>query len=297
MVEVFDGTDLRDRMSVRPVLLGALAVDHTRLDLTYPGARGWTLNATTSADLMVFNYAPYRSWYALNSDRSHTLEGSPLTFNVHPSGTAASESDLRHHGECLFVEFRDGLLDDALREASGLEAIDRSLMMLSDRKVTALACTLRDAVITAHRSKPLDTLYVEGVSLALRAALAGAYIPHGKELPKMLGLSMNDPRIGRTIDYIEAHLGEAMTVAEIAAVACLSAGHFSRSFKATTGQPVWAYVQRRRGERAKELLLTTQLPVAEIAYRCGFANQSHLTACFKQQFDVTPAQARRELLS
>ena len=111
----------------------------------------------------------------------------------------------------------------------------------------------------------------------------------------MLGLSMNDPRIGRMIDHIEAHLGEALTVAEIAAVACLGTGHFSLSFKATTGQPVWAYVQRRRCERAKELPLTTQLPVAEIAYRCGFASQSHLTACFKQQFDVTPAQARREL--
>lgn len=102
-----------------------------------------------------------------------------------------------------------------------------------------------------------------------------------------------DPRIVRAINYVEAHYGKPLTKAKLAAVACLSPSHFSRIFKATTGVSVWTYVNRCRCERAKEMLLTTQEPIAEIAYRCGFANQAHLTRCFKEAFDFTPAVVRR----
>lgn len=135
-------------------------------------------------------------------------------------------------------------------------------------------------------------LLVDATTLQLLALLSG-----DQDLSPIGSAPREDTRIARTVDYIEAHLGNALTVAEIASVACLSPGHFSRSFKATTGEPVWAYVQRRRCERSRELLLTTRLPIAEVAYHCGFANQSHLTACFKQQFGLTPGAARREALS
>ena len=101
------------------------------------------------------------------------------------------------------------------------------------------------------------------------------------------------PRIARVLDYIEAHFGESLTVAELAEVACLSPGHFCRMFKASIGDPVWTYVQRRRCERAKEMLLTTRSTLSEIAYACGFAHQGHFNECFKKQFGVTPGQARK----
>ncbi|RMB02007.1 AraC family transcriptional regulator [Eilatimonas milleporae] len=103
-----------------------------------------------------------------------------------------------------------------------------------------------------------------------------------------------DPRIARVLDYIEVHFGEGLTVAELADVACLSPGHFSRLFKASIGDAVWTYVQSRRCERAKEMLLTTQSTLSDIAYACGFAHQGHFTQCFRKQFDVTPGQVRNE---
>lgn len=102
-----------------------------------------------------------------------------------------------------------------------------------------------------------------------------------------------DSRIARVLEYIDTHIGEALNVAQLAEVAFLSAGHFSRRFKAELGISVWAYVTRRRCERAREMLLTTRLPVAEIAYRCGFAHQGHLTRCFGEQFGMTPKDARQ----
>ncbi|MEM1381825.1 MAG: AraC family transcriptional regulator [Pseudomonadota bacterium] len=101
-----------------------------------------------------------------------------------------------------------------------------------------------------------------------------------------------DPRITRALDHIDAHLGENLTVAKLAEIAYLSPGHFSRNFKSVIGTSVWQYVTERRCKRAKELLETTSLPIAEIAFDCGFAHQGHLTRCFKDSFGMTPGSLR-----
>lgn len=102
-------------------------------------------------------------------------------------------------------------------------------------------------------------------------------------------------KIARVRDYIEAHLGQPLSVADLSAVAALSPSHFSRSFKAAMGESVWSYVRRRRCERARDMLQFTSEPVAVIAHRCGFASQAHLTSSFKRAFGATPAAFRRHL--
>lgn len=285
-------TGFIQHVSSQPDIVGGLALDGIRLDLTRPGTRGWECRFELPVDTMLFSFAPYTSRFAVDSDRKSPLAARAMTFNFHPAGTLIAGSDLHHSGECLIVEFGNGLLDEALREAAGVTKLDRSLLVCSNPLISAMAGSLRHVAATVRRGEPVNTLFVEGASLALRAALAWAYRRNetgGRAAPP---LSTDDPRIATTIGYIEAHLGEPLTVADIAAVAGLSPGHFARYFKAATGAPVWAYVQRRRCERAEELLLHTHLPIAEIAYACGFANQSHLTACFKQQFSITPAALR-----
>jgi transcriptional regulator GlxA family with amidase domain len=101
-----------------------------------------------------------------------------------------------------------------------------------------------------------------------------------------------DPRIAAALDHIDAHYGAPLTVAGLAALAGLSPGHFSRSFRAAMGEPVWAYVQRLRCERASDLLRGTDLPLAEIAYRCGFASQAHMTTACRRAFGATPGAIR-----
>ncbi len=105
-------------------------------------------------------------------------------------------------------------------------------------------------------------------------------------------LALLDPRIARVLDYIEENYGKKLTTAELAAVACLSRGHFSRAFKEAMSESVWTYVQRRRCECARDLVRTTRLSLSEIAYRCGFASQSHMTTAFRNIFGTTPGGAR-----
>ena len=107
---------------------------------------------------------------------------------------------------------------------------------------------------------------------------------------------LDDARLRRAIDYVEAHLGEPLSIGELATVASMSAPGFARAFRNATGRPVWAHVQRRRAERARELLLRTDLSIVAIALGCGFSSQSHLTNLFRRRFGTTPARCRREAM-
>ena len=142
----------------------------------------------------------------------------------------------------------------------------------------------------ATEEGPVATLLIDAATLQLLAFLSGdrCLAPTGLARPE-------DRRIARVIDYVEASLGEALSVTSLAEIASLSASHFSRAFKATTGETVWVYVQRRRAERAMELLRATRLPIVEIANRCGFAHQGHFTSAFKRHFGVTPGAFRLQL--
>ncbi|ASP39144.1 AraC family transcriptional regulator [Bacterioplanes sanyensis] len=95
------------------------------------------------------------------------------------------------------------------------------------------------------------------------------------------------------LDYIEHHLDQPLTLAQLASQAQLSEYHFARMFKASFGQPPHQYVTERRLQRASELLRHSQLSLAEIALRCGFSSQSHFNQRFKVFYQVTPAAFRK----
>lgn len=103
------------------------------------------------------------------------------------------------------------------------------------------------------------------------------------------------PRLRRVLDYIEAHLEQDLTLAELAGVACLSPSHFSRAFKLALGTGPHRYTVQRRVERAKELLRHTGNGLAGIAAATGFADQSHFTAAFRREVGVTPGRFRTAL--
>ena len=71
-----------------------------------------------------------------------------------------------------------------------------------------------------------------------------------------------------------------------------SPDHLARRFKVTTGQSLRQYIIACRLQRARELILTSELPIAEIALGVGFTDHSHLTRSFKERFGVTPQSAR-----
>ncbi len=100
-------------------------------------------------------------------------------------------------------------------------------------------------------------------------------------------------RKARVALFIDEHLSRQITSAELADVASMSRFHFTRWFKREFGMSPHRFVACRRGQVAADLIKTTGLPLCEIAYRCGYASQSHMTDSFRKALGLTPGALRR----
>jgi AraC family transcriptional regulator len=100
-------------------------------------------------------------------------------------------------------------------------------------------------------------------------------------------------KLRAVVEYIEEHLAASPTLAQMAAIAHLSAYHFTRQFKAATGLPPHQYVILRRVERAKRLLQGADLSLAEVAAGAGFTDQSKFSHHFKRLVGVSPRHFRK----
>jgi AraC family transcriptional regulator len=99
-------------------------------------------------------------------------------------------------------------------------------------------------------------------------------------------------RLRRVQDYIESNLANPIDLSELASVANLSRFHFSRAFQDTVGETPLAYVNSRRIESAKRLVLQTEEPLSTVASQCGFLSQSHFSRNFKKLTGCTPTAYR-----
>jgi len=144
-------------------------------------------------------------------------------------------------------------------------------------------------------SDPLDRLLLDGLGQALAAHLLRRHAtlpPSAKPCGEQPN-ALSPERLRRVCDYVEAHLDEEVTLQALSDAACLSPYHLSRCFRRSTGTTLHTYVMSRRIEGARKLLADRKLTLAEIAYRCGFASQSHFTAVFKKSLGMTPGRYRR----
>ena len=100
-------------------------------------------------------------------------------------------------------------------------------------------------------------------------------------------------RLARLMDYIRAHLGEAHTLAALAARAAMSVRTLQREFHTATGLAPYGWLIGERIERAKELLETTRWPAHKVAARVGLGSAESLRHHFRRRVGTTPAQYRR----
>ncbi len=114
-------------------------------------------------------------------------------------------------------------------------------------------------------------------------------------LTQLLAARPADARIEAAVAYMQAHAAEPVRVEELAREACMSPYHFQRRFHKEMGAPPHLYLSRYRISQAKQLLATTDLPVAAVAERTGFSTPSHLSDTFRKMTGMTPGEYRRSL--
>ncbi|MEO8371112.1 MAG: AraC family transcriptional regulator [Candidatus Solibacter sp.] len=182
---------------------------------------------------------------------------------------------------------------DAMASEAGVARPDdlrhRPGTSVDDPVVCHLLSSLRPLIA---EPKQANSLFLDHVVLAMTAHMASAYgglkkdagIPRG-------GLASWQER--RAKELMGASLNEKLSLSRLAMECGLSARHFARAFRLSTGMPPHRWLVRLRVERAKELLQTRALSLVDVAMFSGFADQSHFTRVFKAVVGVPPDAWRR----
>ncbi|ARS26860.1 helix-turn-helix domain-containing protein [Sphingomonas sp. KC8] len=100
----------------------------------------------------------------------------------------------------------------------------------------------------------------------------------------------------RLVDDWIAQPGAMPAVSELADACGMSARHFFRMFKASTGMTLSDYAAAMRLDRAKALLATDRLAIKVIAWECGFGTAAAFSAAFRRAVGVTPHEYRRSAI-
>lgn len=141
----------------------------------------------------------------------------------------------------------------------------------------ALAARL---VMELERWEPWSPLVAEAICLELAASVAR--VADDRRPPRWLSIAREMLRDGTP------------SIGEVAAECGVHPVHLARTFRRFFGCSPGAYLRRTRVERAASLLRKPRLSLADIALRCGFADQSHMTHAFRAILGVTPSTLRSD---
>lgn len=101
-----------------------------------------------------------------------------------------------------------------------------------------------------------------------------------------------NPKIAKVCGYINAHIVNELSVAQLAEIACMSESHFMRMFKKEMKMTPAQYIIQRRIQNAQLFLLLRNEPVKNIAASVGFFDASHFVKTFRKITGFTPQEFR-----
>jgi AraC family transcriptional regulator len=138
-----------------------------------------------------------------------------------------------------------------------------------------------------------SALFIDPIARALADRVSA--ISRSSEPWRVQTAALPEYQLRRLQDFIEANLDREITLAAMAGTCGIGTKSFVRAFGATTGKSPYQYVIAARVERAKRLIEQDQEGLAEIALRCGFSHQEHLTRAFRRLTGQTPGRYRRSV--
>ena len=191
------------------------------------------------------------------------------------------EQAISDRSDRLILALEPQLLDRRVLSAGPQDAWDPYLYRI--------ATTIRLG-FRAHCEPP--AAFLDSLATDIAGHLNANY-PVNRRQRERRGLS--DNRLARALALIEERLAEPLAVNEIAEAVHLSAFHFARMFRRSTGMSPHEYVTTRRVEKAQTLLAVSDVPLAEVAQRVGYRTQAHFTRVFHEKTGTTPRRYRQSL--
>ena len=136
-----------------------------------------------------------------------------------------------------------------------------------------------------YAEREQDAAFREGAARVFTQALVAEFL--------RLAAQRVNPWVAQLRKFMHQRMREPLRLADLAAHGQVSPFHFIRRYRALTGRTPMEDLRRVRLEAARDLLLTTDLPLKEIAPRCGLGDEYHLSRLFRKVFATSPGRLRR----
>jgi AraC family transcriptional regulator len=250
------------------------------------GAQPYALEFSNDLDVVCLLLGDINSRTKFEDDREQGLVFLGETSAFHPrGGNVRVAASVVRHGFVAFSyapQFIDAVDDFRIERARLLGSRNN----IEKGAIRHLAKYARSRIQTNGRLEPLEVQCLATLVLM--------------ETVRHLGAMSQDQRPGlsesqfRAIcDFIDGEMENEITCLKIATAIGLPLRVIFEGIKARTGFSPYRFVLERRIDRARDLLVSSDLPISEVALACGFSSQQHLTSVLSKKIGQTPSRLRK----
>ncbi len=203
-------------------------------------------------------------------------------FVVIPAGVNhKTDSEDCLHSERILLSFDDSVLGKNSKDFFS-NLCKKSVVYIPDSKREIVETILKkiedEYAANDEHSRQLINLYIEELLLQM-SRLCLDYKPN---------LPQTDKTMYAVSKYIRQNFATDLSLSSLSKKFAVSESHLSRSFKAVTNIGINEYITYVRLLNAERLLTKTDLPITEIAGRCGFNDSNYFSTVFKKAKGITP---------
>lgn len=193
------------------------------------------------------------------------LDGKKATIHWENQDSFAEEFEEVHLTKSVFVV--DG---NRITTAGGTASIDLMIKLIADHHGEDLANAVADILIYSAIRTDQDTQRLS--------------------IPTRIGV--RHPKLSRVIQMMEQNIEEPISPATLAKDVGMSTRQLERLFRRYLSRSPKRYYMELRLQKARNLLMQTDMTVINVALACGFASPSHFSKCYRSHYDTTPYRER-----
>jgi len=254
-------------------------------------------------------YSPFARIYYVKDGRAKTHIGNQ-TYNLEPGHLYLTPPFTLHDDECdgCFSLYYIHFYEKAINKESLFDRYDFPVEIKATQLDSLLTERLMDInpgrhlrhfdpqlydnlptfskFIADNRKMPLQSVFeTQGILCQLMSKFVGGMkVKSGHQ----------DARITKGLQYIHENIDKNISITRLADISCMAKDYFIRIFKKEMGCTPLKYINQKKIEKAQLLLLTTNMPVRDIALELSIDNTSYFNRIFRQYTNKTPGQYRDE---